>query len=175
MPNPPPTSSPGELPALERARELARTHLDPLAPYALSFARAACGFFLAAHGLSKLDHVERFAASLASKGFPAATMFAWLAIFGELVCGTLLGLGAATRVAAAFASFTMLVAILSSHLSDIFEIGTKRGIAFEFPAILGLVALSFVFAGSGPAGIDAILAAPSGEPEAPGRPPAPGR
>lgn len=144
---------------IERARAFASQHLDPLAPYFLSLTRAAAGFFLAAHGLSKIDNVERFASGLERKGFPAAPMFAYLAIFGELVCGTLLGLGAATRPAAVFCSITMFVAVLSSHLSDMANIGGKGGSSFEYPMLLALVCLSFVFVGGGPAGVDAIVTA----------------
>lgn len=161
------TSPAAEQSPIDRAREIASKHLDPLAPYFLSIVRAACGFFLAAHGLAKIHNVERFTAALERKGFPAAAMFAWLAIFGELVCGTLLGLGAATRPAAAFCSITMFVAVLSSHLKDMANIGGKGGSSFEYPMLLALVALSFVFTGPGPAGVDAIVMARNEDEPAP--------
>jgi putative oxidoreductase len=72
-----------------------------------------------AHGWGKLTALasgtSRFVQSVASLGFPAPAVFAWSAALSEVVGGLLVALGLFTRVGAAFAGFTMLVAAFVRH------------------------------------------------------------
>lgn len=71
------------------------------------------------HGWPKLVSlqagVSRFPEALASMGFPAPTVFAWLAALAEVVGGLGVALGLGTRIAAGLAAVTMLVAAFVRH------------------------------------------------------------
>ncbi|HKQ60417.1 MAG TPA: DoxX family protein [Candidatus Polarisedimenticolaceae bacterium] len=79
------------------------------------------GFYLAcAHGWGKVVSLatgqgSRFVGGVGEIGFPAPEAFAWAAAAAECVGGVLVGLGALTRVAAAFGVVTMLVAVFLRH------------------------------------------------------------
>jgi len=65
---------------------------------------------------------------VANLGFPAPALFAWAAALAEFLGGLLVFLGLGTRVAAAFAAFTMVVAGFARHKAHL-----------HFAAWLGLV------------------------------------
>jgi putative oxidoreductase len=58
---------------------------------------------------------DRFIGVVEALGFPLPTLFAWAAALAEFVGGLALALGIGTRVAAAFAAFTMFVAAFVRH------------------------------------------------------------
>jgi len=72
------------------------------------------------HGWGKVAALSvggggRIIEDVASLGFPAPAVFAWAAALSEFAGGLCIALGLATRVAAAFAGFTMLVAAFARH------------------------------------------------------------
>jgi putative oxidoreductase len=84
----------------------------------LELARAAVRVVFGAslalfHGYGKVfgGKMPDFVKSVTALGFPKPTFFAWCAALSELVGGTLVALGLLTRPAAAFAGFTMVVAL----------------------------------------------------------------
>lgn len=82
--------------------------------------RLAGGGLAFAHGWGKVVSLsagqgERFIAGVAELGFPAPGLFGWAAAVSEFVGGLCVMLGLATRVAGAFAAFTMAVAAFARH------------------------------------------------------------
>lgn len=72
------------------------------------------------HGWGKMSALatgggDRFVAGVESLGFPLPYVFAWAAALAEFVGGLFVALGLGTRVAAAFAGFTMFVAAFGRH------------------------------------------------------------
>ena len=71
------------------------------------------------HGWPKLvslqSGVSKFPEALAAMGFPAPTVFAWLAALAEVVGGLGVALGLGTRIAAGLAAITMVVAAFVRH------------------------------------------------------------
>jgi putative oxidoreductase len=123
----------------------------PWADGALTLLRVFAGLSLAlAHGLGKLPPSERFVAGVADLGFPAPALFAWAAGLSEFLGGLLVAAGLATRPAAAFACFTMLVAAFGRHAADPFD---KKELALLYAAIM----LAFVLVGAGRFGLDALV------------------
>lgn len=72
-------------------------------------------------GSMKLGDMEMVAGMLGSMGFPAAVFFAWVLALTELIGGIAVLLGLLTRWAAGLLAFTMVVAILTAHLSGTFQ------------------------------------------------------
>ena len=73
-----------------------------------------------AHGLGKVVSLatgqgDGFIAGVESLGFPLPALFAWAAALAEFLGGLCVALGLGTRVAAAFAAFTMFVAAFLRH------------------------------------------------------------
>ena len=73
-----------------------------------------------AHGYGKVVSLaagegDGFIAGVASLGFPLPALFAWSAALAEFLGGLCVALGLGTRVAAASAAFTMLVAAFLRH------------------------------------------------------------
>jgi putative oxidoreductase len=73
-----------------------------------------------AHGYGKVmslstGHGEGFIAGVESLGFPLPGLFAWAAALAEFLGGLCVALGLGTRVAAALAGVTMLVAAFLRH------------------------------------------------------------
>ncbi len=73
-----------------------------------------------AHGWQKIAMLssgngDRFVAGVEALGFPLPVVFAWAAALAEFGGGLAIALGFGTRVAAAFAAFTMFVATFFRH------------------------------------------------------------
>lgn len=78
----------------------------------------------AVHGWPKLVALQagtsKFPEAVAALGFPAPTVFAWLAALAEVVGGLGVALGLGTRIAASVAALTMVVAaFLRHHAHDV--------------------------------------------------------
>jgi putative oxidoreductase len=102
------------------------------------------------HGLPKaLSGAKNLTANVAEMGLPFPAFFAWCATLTELVGGLLIAVGVLTRPAAAFASFTMLVA-LYDHRVDPFAKAEKALLFFA-------VFVAITLAGAGPWSVDAKL------------------
>jgi putative oxidoreductase len=113
--------------------------------------RVVFGLTLAlGHGLPKVTgNMEGFAQGVAALGFPFPLFFAWCAALAELLGGVLVAVGLFTRPAAAFAAFTMVVA-LYRHRVDPFG---RMELALLYLTVLGTA----VFVGGGPFSLDARL------------------
>jgi putative oxidoreductase len=73
-----------------------------------------------AHGWAKIERLStgqgaRFVESVAKLGFPQPEVFAWAAALSEFLGGLCVALGLGTRIAAAFAAFSMGVAAFMRH------------------------------------------------------------
>ncbi|HET7747309.1 MAG TPA: DoxX family protein [Vicinamibacteria bacterium] len=94
---------------------------------ALLVLRVAGLGLLLLHGIGKMKGLlagtSQFPASVANLGFPLPTVFAWAAALTEVVGGTLIAIGLFTRVAAAFAAFTMAVAAFGRHKAHLWVLG----------------------------------------------------
>lgn len=126
---------------------------DELAHWGPTFARLALGIPLLVAGVGKLFAVGPkpfgiggFSGFLASNGVPFPTVFAWLVGITEVVCGTLLLLGALVRVAGILVSVVMLSATVIVHLPNGYPTGDG---GFELTLALFFVALSLAVTGPG--------------------------
>ena len=99
------------------------------------------------HGLGKLPPSAGFVEATAGLGFPAPTLFAWLAALSEFAGGLLIAVGMLTRPAAAALAFTMGVAFFLQHGADPFA---DKELAFVY----GVAALALVATGAGRLSID---------------------
>jgi putative oxidoreductase len=123
---------------------------------ALLVLRLALGAVFIAHGAQKV-FVYGFAgtsASFGDMGVPLEGVMGPLVALLELVGGTLLVLGLATRVVAAALTVNMIVATLLVHLAaGIFV--TEGG--YELTLMLGAASLALVLAGPGRLSLDTVL------------------
>jgi len=111
--------------------------------------RGVFGLTLAlGHGLPKVrGDMSQFAQGVAALGFPFPVFFAWCASLAEFLGGLLVAVGLFTRPAAAFAGFTMAVALFR-HRADPFG-------RMELALLYLTVMLAVVLAGAGPWSLDA--------------------
>lgn len=111
---------------------------------ALSILRIATGLLVFPHGVRKLlaGPVAAIGKSMVEHGFPAS--FAYVITLGELM-GLLLALGVFTRYAAAAVALTMagIVVVVQRGLAG--QLGTGRGVPLEYPVLLLVLAVIFVF------------------------------
>ena len=118
-------------------------------------ARLAVGWIFLQSGWGKLNDLPRVVAFFADLGIPVPQFQAPLAAATEFVCGALLLLGLATRLASLPLIGTMLVAILTALRGDIHELSDLFGLA-EFLYIALLLWLGAY--GPGPLSLDRVLA-----------------
>ncbi len=102
--------------------------------------RLAGGGLALAHGWGKVVALaagqgERLVAGVTSLGFPAPGLFAWAAALAEFAGGLCVMIGLGTRVAAAFAAFTMTVAAFGQHKAHLQLLG-KLGLLQVGPDML---------------------------------------
>ena len=118
-------------------------------------ARLAIGWIFLQSGWGKLQDLSKVVAYFADLGIPAPQIQAPLAAATEFVCGALLLLGLATRLASLPLIGTMLVAILTALRGDIQELSDLFGLA-EFLYIALLLWLGAY--GPGPISLDGLFA-----------------
>ena len=118
-------------------------------------ARAAVGWIFLQSGWGKLHDLPKVVAFFADLGIPAPQLQAPLAATTEFVCGGLILLGLATRLASLPLIGTMLVAILTALRGDIHELSDLFGLA-EFLYIALLLWLGAY--GPGPISLDGLFA-----------------
>jgi len=113
----------------------------PATDYGLLFLRIAVAALMLNHGIPKL--IMLFGSQEISFLDPIGigqTASLTLAVFAEVVCSILIGVGLATRVASLFLLFTMAIAFFVVHLNDPFqnkELALFYLIVYIFIAILG--------------------------------------
>jgi len=117
---------------------------------------AAVGVF---HGAQKLFGIwggaglRGFADFLASIEMPLPMVGAVAAALSELVGGLLIGIGFATRVAAFFFMFTMVVAIATVHRH---AFDAQAG-GMEYPLTLAVVCAALILTGPGRVSLDQAI------------------
>ena len=113
--------------------------------------RVFTGLVLASqHGIRKIPPPEKFIQGVGDLGFPLAEFFAWAAGCAEFFGGILLAVGLLTRPAAFFILITMLTAVFGRHATDPFNVK-------ELAVTYGIIAITFLMAGSGRYGLDKLF------------------
>lgn len=118
---------------------------------ALLILRVSFGLTIAAHGLMKLPNWEKFVQNAGGLWLAVA------AVSGELLGGLGLAAGLFTRLAAAGMAAVMFGIAFRHQFAHLAAIGTAKGNAFEYPFLVGVLALSFVLMGAGAYSLDALL------------------
>lgn len=110
--------------------------------------RIALGGLMLFHGIAKLAKgVHGMADRFSNAGIPG--FIAYGVYLGEVLAPVLILIGFRTRLAALLCSFTMLVAIILAHSSDITKVGPSGGWAIELPMVYLLCGVALLFTGSG--------------------------
>jgi putative oxidoreductase len=113
-----------------------RFEVGPVPSVGLLLLRAGTGLTMAiAHGYPKLERALSDAPRFADPFGIGEVPSLWMAIFGELVCGTLIAIGLGTRLAAIPFAFTMGVAITIAHAGDPWS-DKEHAFLFLVPAIV---------------------------------------
>jgi putative oxidoreductase len=107
------------MPDLLALRDRALTLLKKLDWLALLVARLTVGFEFIGTGWGKVHNLAKVTGYFTELGIPAPAFNATFASYTELVCGTLLLLGLASRFAACPLIVTMLVALATAHHDDL--------------------------------------------------------
>lgn len=118
-------------------------------------ARLAVGWIFLQTGWGKLNDLPKVVGYFAELGIPAPQIQAPLAAATEFLCGALILLGLATRLASLPLIGVMLVAILTALRGDIHELSDLFGLS-EFLYIALLLWLGAY--GAGPISLDHIFA-----------------
>jgi putative oxidoreductase len=120
---------------------------------ALTALRVTVGVIFVVHGAMKLLDIPGTIQGFTQLGIPYPQYAVYLAIAGELFGGLGIVFGLLTRVAALGALCSMAVAIGYVHLGHGL-LANKGG--WEYPLVLGMVALYLVATGAGPFSMDAL-------------------
>ncbi len=110
------------------------------------------GLLAVQHGLPKLQQWAQYASVFPDPLHVGSKMSLGLAVFGELVCGSLVAVGLASRIAAIPAFITMAVAFFVVHSIDPW---TKKEMAFVYMIAFLVLALT----GPGRLSLDALIGA----------------
>lgn len=113
----------------------------------------AYGFYNPA--LMKWGNIDGIAEWFGGMGIPFPTLNAYLAASTEMAAVILLPLGLATRFISIPLIITMIVAIVTVHLSNGFEAGNN---GFEIPLYYMLMLFALVVQGGGKISLDHIIA-----------------
>lgn len=113
--------------------------------------RIATGLLMAVlHGSGKIPPSDKLIEGVTALGFPAPTVFAWLAGLAELLGGVFLAVGFLTRPSALFLGFTMMVAVFGAHAAD--PVNVK-----ELGILYMVISLVFITRGAGRWSIDRFI------------------
>jgi putative oxidoreductase len=129
--------------------------LDGVRWLALLLGRLAVGLVFMSTGWGKVHNLDNVTHFFEQLGIPAAGFNAVLVGYSELVCGTLLVLGLATRLATIPLAVSMVVAILTAKRADIHGLFDLAGVD-EFTYLCVLVMIGIL--GPGAASLDQVIA-----------------
>jgi putative oxidoreductase len=122
---------------------------------ALLIARLTVGVLFVSTGWGKVHDLAKVTEYFAHLHIPAPAFNATLASFTELICGALLVVGLASRLAALPLVVTMIVALLTAKLDEIQGLPDLFGeVEWTYIALLLVVAT----AGPGKASLDTLVA-----------------
>jgi aquaporin Z len=122
---------------------------------ALLIARLTLGVLFVSTGWGKVHNLAKVTQFFTELHIPAPAFNATLASFTELICGALLVVGLASRLAALPLVVTMIVALLTAKLDEIHGLPDLFGeVEWTYIALLLVVAT----AGPGKASLDALVA-----------------
>ena len=140
---------------IARLRALTHAVANRLKWLSPTVARITVGWIFLQSGWGKLHNLPKVVGFFTELGIPAPQIQAPLAAGAEFVCGALLLLGLATRLASLPLMVVMVVAIVTAKKGDIHELSDLFGMA-EY---LYIALLSYLAAyGAGPVSVDRILA-----------------
>lgn len=121
--------------------------------YGVLFLRVAIGVFII-HGVQdnifSWERMLEFRDFLEAHGAPFPLFAAHLSVYAQFLCGVLLLLGAAVRLAGVLLIINFTVAIILVHLGQTFQ-------QYYPAAQLIAVGFFFLFNGAGPVSVDALL------------------
>jgi putative oxidoreductase len=155
------------LPPFIQTAKLLAGQVAPLA------ARIPLGIVFIAHGMDKLWNsfggggLEATIQQFTELGLYRPDIQAQLAGWGELLGGILVLVGLFTRFGGMLLTGTMVVAIITVHLSG--GLFARDG-GFEYPLVILGTALSLIASGGGLISIDALLFPPTKQPQTPTTP-----
>ena len=115
--------------------EQARRFAEMLAWLPPTLARLGVGWVFAQSGWGKLHNLEQVTGFFTDLGLPAPGFHAVLVSTTELVCGSLVLIGFATRLAAVPLIVTMIVAIRTALWADVDSLGALFGLLVVVPAV----------------------------------------
>jgi uncharacterized membrane protein YphA (DoxX/SURF4 family) len=133
---------------------------DPGAPRAVVLVRIAVGSIFLSEGIQKFLFPDALGAGRFTKiGIPAPEMLAPFVGIVEIVCGSLVLLGLATRLAAVPLIVNMVVAIASTKVPILIHQGFWK-MAHEARTDLAMIlgATFLLLVGAGPSSIDGYIA-----------------
>ncbi len=135
-------------------RERALTIVAKLDWLALLVARLTVGLEFIGTGWGKVHNLAKVTGYFTELGIPAPAFNATFASATELVCGTLLFVGLASRFAACPLIVTMLVALATAHHDDLHGIFDLVGLVeWTYIAIFGVI----VVFGPGVVSLDTLV------------------
>ncbi len=113
--------------------------------------RLGAGLMLALlHGWGKFPPSEGFVGMVGGLGFPAPTLFAWLAAIAEFIGGLMIAVGLLTRPVALFVTLHFLFVVFLAHAGD--PIGQR-----ELPLLFLVAAATVMLTGPGRFSLDAMM------------------
>jgi putative oxidoreductase len=139
----------GPAPVRHRAVSTATTRVEALRPVLLATTRVVIGFLFACHGVKTVFGLLGAHSAAALGAWPS-----WWAGLIQLVCGSLLALGLATRAASVLASGSMAFAYFTVHAGDGVLPITNGG---EQAALYCWILLLFAVTGPGRYSLDALV------------------
>jgi putative oxidoreductase len=141
--------------SIQKPLNIARSSLQRASFVGPLLARFTIGVAFIESGWGKVNNLEKVTAFFTELGIPAPAFQATFVSWVELVCGTLVLIGLATRLAAVPLICTMIVALITAKADDIAGVGDLVGmIEFTYIALLAWL----VVAGPGWLSLDQLIA-----------------